>query len=110
MIRTLGRAILEGQGYHVLLAADGEEGVAVYRQEAGRVDLVILDLSMPRLGGRDACRQLARIDPRVRVLLSSGFADDPAGMAAEPGVCGFVAKPYRPADLATAVKAALAEK
>ena len=104
MIRTLGRTILEDQGYRVLLAADGEEAVEAYRREPGRVDLVILDLTMPRLNGRDACRQLVQIDPNVRVLLSSGYAPDTAGAVQEPGVKGFVAKPYRPADLAAVVK------
>jgi PAS domain S-box-containing protein len=107
MIRTLARSILEGQGYRVLLAVDGEEAVDLYRRELGLVDLVILDLTMPRLNGRDACRQLARIDPTVRVLLSSGFAADAAAATKEPGVRGFVAKPYRPADLVAAVRAAL---
>jgi PAS domain S-box-containing protein len=104
MIRTLGRTVLEDQGYRVLLAADGEEAVEVYRSEPGRVDLVILDLTMPRLSGRDACRRLVQIDPNVRVLLSSGYAPDTAGAVQEPGVKGFVAKPYRPGDLAAAVK------
>jgi CheY-like chemotaxis protein len=110
LIRTLGRMILEEQGYRVLLAADGQEAVEVYRRELGHVDLVVLDLSMPRLGGREACRQLARIDPQVRVLLSSGFASDTAGAVQEPGVRGFVAKPYRPADLTAAVRTALADR
>jgi two-component system cell cycle sensor histidine kinase/response regulator CckA len=107
MIRTLGRTILEDKGYRVLLAADGQEAVDIYQRELGQVDLVILDLTMPRLNGRDACKELARIDPRVRVLLSSGFAPDTAGAVLEAGVRGFVAKPYRPADLAAAVMAAL---
>jgi PAS domain S-box-containing protein len=107
MIRNLGRTILEDQGYRVMLAADGQEAVDLYQRELGRVDLVILDLSMPRLNGRDACRELIRIDPLVRVLLSSGFAPDTAGAIEEPGVKGFVAKPYRPADLTAAIKTVL---
>lgn len=110
MIRTLGRTILHNLGYKVLVAADGEEAVAVYRRELGHIDLVVLDLMMPRMDGREACRELMRIDPRVRLILSSGFTSDPVDEAAEPGVRGFVAKPYRPSDLAAAVKAALAEK
>jgi CheY-like chemotaxis protein len=107
MIRSLGRAILEDQGYRVLLAADGQEAVEVYQRELGQVDIVILDLTMPRLNGRDACRQLTRIDPRVRVLLSSGYAPDTAGAVRDPGVRGFVGKPYRPTDLTAAVRQVL---
>jgi PAS domain S-box-containing protein len=110
MIRTLGRAILEPRGYRVLLAADGQEAVDVFRREQGHIDLVILDLTMPRLSGRDACRELARLDPNVRVLLSSGYAADQAGALGEAGVRGFVGKPYRPADLTAAVRAALDAK
>jgi PAS domain S-box-containing protein len=110
MLRTLGKAILEAQGYRVLVAADGQEAVEAYRREAGRIDLVILDLSMPRLSGRDACRQLVALDPAVRVLLSSGYAADQAASVQEAGVRGFVGKPYRPAGLAAAVRAALDAK
>jgi signal transduction histidine kinase len=107
MIRDLGRVILEQHGYRVLVAADGQEAVDVYRTEAGRVHLVILDLTMPRLSGRDACRELVRLDPGVRVLVSSGFSADSATLVGEAGVRGFVGKPYRPADLVAAVRAAL---
>jgi PAS domain S-box-containing protein len=110
MICTLGRAILEERGYRVLLACDGQEAVEMYRRELGRVDLVILDLSMPRLNGRDACRQLTQIDPHVRVLLSSGFAPDTAEAMREAGVKGFVAKPYRPADLVAAVNQVMSDE
>jgi PAS domain S-box-containing protein len=110
MIRALGRTLLERLGYRVLLAADGEEAVAVFRREGGRVDLVVMDLAMPKLGGREACRQLARINPRVRVLVSTGLSIDPASVLGEPGVRGFVAKPYRAADFAAAVRAAVADK
>ena len=108
MIRTLGRTILEEQGYRVLLASDGQDAVELYHRELGHVDLVILDLSMPRLNGRDACRQLIGIDPKVRVLLSSGFAPDTAGAILDPGVKGFIAKPYRPAELTASVRTVLA--
>jgi two-component system, cell cycle sensor histidine kinase and response regulator CckA len=107
LILNLARTILEEHGYRVLVAADGQEGVDVYRREKGRIDLVILDLSMPRLNGRDACRQLTQIDPNIRVLLSSGYAEDTAGATRDPGVRGFVPKPYRPAELTAAVRAAL---
>jgi PAS domain S-box-containing protein len=107
MLRSLARSILEARGYRVILAADGREAVEEYRRAAGRIDLVILDLTMPRLSGRDACRRLAALDPGVRILLSSGFAADEAAAAREAGVRGFISKPYRPAELAAAVRAAL---
>jgi PAS domain S-box-containing protein len=106
MIRQLARVVLEGAGYMVLEAEDGAEAVDVFRREAGRIDLVILDLTMPRLSGRDAFRQILEIDPAARVLFSSGYsADDLSGA---DGARGLLSKPYRPPDLLAAVRKAVA--
>jgi two-component system, cell cycle sensor histidine kinase and response regulator CckA len=106
LVRDLGRAILEGQGYHVLLAEDGLQAVETFQRERYRIDLVILDLAMPRLSGADACRQMLEIDPGVRVLFSSAYtaADAPGG---DDRILGYVRKPYRLQDLTGAVHAAL---
>jgi PAS domain S-box-containing protein len=107
MIRKVGSTILGRYGYRVLLAEDGENALEVYREHGPRIDLVILDQMMPRLSGRDAFRRLLAVNPRVRVLFSSGYSgdhltDDDRGRAA-----GFVNKPYRPEELARTVRAAL---
>ena len=107
MIRKLGRTILERYGYRVLLAEDGVEAIAVYQREQKRVDLVILDLTMPRMSGQDALQQLAQIDPTVRVLLSSGYSADHAAANKHERVLGFLNKPFRPEKLAQAVRMAL---
>jgi CheY-like chemotaxis protein len=106
-VRDLGRTILEGYGYRVLAARDGQDAVEVYRRERERIDLVILDLTMPRVSGRDALRQLLKIDPRVRVLLASGYGTEHVPDEDREHTHGFVGKPYRPEDLARAVRAAL---
>jgi PAS domain S-box-containing protein len=105
MIRNLGRTILQRYGYKVLLAEDGLEALDVYRREAGRIDLVILDLTMPRLSGRDTHRALLQIDPHAHVLFASGYSA--ANISEEEGVLGFISKPYRPQELANTVRAAL---
>jgi CheY-like chemotaxis protein len=110
MVRNLARAILEGYGYRVLLAGDGREAVDLYARERAGIDLVVLDLTMPQMSGTDAARELLQLNPRVRVLLSSGYAGDHLSMDAVAGVYGFVAKPYRPDDLAAAVRAALDQR
>ena len=74
IIRNLGRTILQRYGYRVLLAEDGLEALQVYRQHGEPIDLVILDLVMPRLSGHDTLRQLQQLDPDVRVLFSSGYS------------------------------------
>jgi CheY-like chemotaxis protein len=109
-LRTLGRAILQRHGYQVLLARDGVEAIETYFRENGRIDLVVLDLSMPRLSGREALRHLRRIDPSVWVLFASGHNVETLTPAERTQMAGFVSKPYRPSDLAAAVRAALDRK
>jgi PAS domain S-box-containing protein len=105
MIRELAAAVLEPLGYRVTLAADGAEGVGQFRAAGGRFDLVILDLTMPTLSGRETLEALLAIDPGVRVLLASGYSADREAMAGR--VTGFLDKPYSPGDLARAVRRAL---
>jgi two-component system cell cycle sensor histidine kinase/response regulator CckA len=107
VIRNLGRTILQRYGYKVLLAEDGLAALEVYQQHLGTIDLVILDLTMPRLSGRDALRRLLQIDPGVRVVYSSGYSAEQFAEDGRQGVLGFVNKPYRPQDLAAAVRRVL---
>jgi CheY-like chemotaxis protein len=107
MIRQLARVVLEAAGYAVLEAEDGVVAVDVFRREHDRIDLVILDLTMPRLSGRDAFRQIQEIDPAAKVLFSSGYSVD--DLAELDGARGLLSKPYRPPDLLTAVRRAVAE-
>jgi CheY-like chemotaxis protein len=108
VVNRLGQAILQRQGYRVFHAADGAEAVEIYRQRPEEIDLVILDLAMPRLSGPETLRELRKVNPGVRVLISSGYSSDEDLRAVErQGVAGFVAKPYRPAELARQVRLAL---
>jgi CheY-like chemotaxis protein len=107
VVRNLGRTILEGHGYRVLTAIDGQDVLDVYRGEAGRIDLVVLDLTMPRLAGRDALRQLLALDPGARVLFTSGYSAEHLTEQDHQHAFGFLSKPYRPDDLARAVRSAL---
>jgi PAS domain S-box-containing protein len=107
-IRRLAARILEDAGFRVLSAADGLEAIELIREHAGRVRLVLLDLTMPDMVGDEVLRALRAIDPDVRVLLSSGY-DETDAMSRIPSskVWGFVAKPYRPAELLARVREAL---
>jgi two-component system cell cycle sensor histidine kinase/response regulator CckA len=107
MIRNLGRTILEGHGYHVHAAGDGLEAIEIYRREKGNIDLVIMDLVMPRLSGQDAFRQLQQLDSNVRVLFASGYSAEQIVGSEMVGVLGFLDKPYRPEQLTQAVGTAL---
>jgi len=106
MIRDIGRAVLDRAGFRVLTADDGAEAVDVFTRERDRVSLVILDVTMPRMSGRDAFRHLVKINPTARVLFSTGYSG--GDLAELDGSVGLLGKPYRPQELLAAVQAALA--
>jgi PAS domain S-box-containing protein len=107
LVRNLGRTILESFGYHVLLASDGQDAVEAYLREQHHIDLVILDLTMPRVSGRDALRQLRAINSDVPVLFASGYTVEHLTQEDHDRIAGFVSKPYRPDELAAAVRTTL---
>jgi CheY-like chemotaxis protein len=107
MIRNLTRDILQNFGYQVMLAEDGQQALEIYSGHSDGIDLVLLDLTMPRMSGRDALKKMILVNPKVRALLSSGYSAEPSLLSEYPQVLGFVNKPYRPEDLARAVRAAL---
>jgi PAS domain S-box-containing protein len=99
-VRAVAARSLRHAGFEVYEAADGHEAVAVFAPRADRVDLVVLDLVMPGMGGEETLRALQALRPDVRVLMSSGYTEEDAmGRFAGAGVAGFVQKPYTAADL-----------
>jgi CheY-like chemotaxis protein len=80
-VRKLAVRVLEKGGYKVLVAADGEEAVEVFKKHADEVDLVMLDLVMPRVGGREAGEQIRRMKDDIRILFASGY--DPTSVGEE---------------------------
>ena len=75
-LRALGRRILERCGYQVLQAADGEEALRYAREYAGQIDLLVSDVVMPHLGGRQLAEAVLAVRPRMRVMFVSGYTDD----------------------------------
>ena len=93
--RKLGIDLLGQTGHTVLTAVDGETALQIYRKEQSRIDLVILDLTMPGMGGWKCLEDLLKINPKVRVLVTSGHsADAPMKEAIEAGARGYLSKPY----------------
>jgi len=80
-VRNLAVRVLEKGGYKVLVAVDGMEAVDLFKKHADEVDLVMLDLVMPRLGGREAGEQIRQVKDKVRILFASGY--DPASVGRE---------------------------
>lgn len=100
MVRRLLVAAIEGLGYRVLAAEDGEDAVAAFAMHRGEITGVILDLKMPRKGGREAFIEMHEIDPTVPVLICSGYGDnEEAQSTITLGAKGLLAKPFRLADL-----------
>ena len=87
---------LQQLGYTVLLAENGLDAVEIYEANPHQIDLVLLDMIMPKCGGHKAFYQLKEIDPNVKVLLSSGFvSENEVEDLLAQGACGFLPKPHR---------------
>jgi CheY-like chemotaxis protein len=100
--------LLKALGYGAVSCRGGAEAVAYYRDHWRTVDLVILDMIMPGMSGRETYRELRRINPAVRVLLSSGFSINGEAQAIlDEGVQGFLQKPYTVQDLSVIVSKVL---
>ncbi len=110
-VREAARRCLEASGYRVREADGGRQAIAALAQDPGAVDLVLLDLTMPDLGGDETFLALRRIRPDLRVLLSSGYdAREVSRRFDVDGVSGFLSKPYEPEALAAKVAALLASE
>jgi PAS domain S-box-containing protein len=103
-VRTVARLILEKSGYRVITASDGREATEIFRSESDSIDMVLLDMTMPHRDGADTFTELRRIDPSVRVVLSSGYSEsDATDRFSGKKLAGFIQKPYTPGDLTALV-------
>jgi DNA-binding NtrC family response regulator len=95
MITDSVSAMLEGMGLKVLIAHDGRQAVEVFQRERAGINLVLMDLTMPHLDGLEAAQLIHRLDPRMPVILSSGYSEHESiqGGTGEQAV-GFLQKPY----------------
>jgi CheY-like chemotaxis protein len=95
LIRELGEKALTNFGYIVLTAPDGESAVKLYAREYEKIDLVILDLIMPKMSGSHCFEEIKRINPEARVIIASGYADDGTmRRSLENRATRFIGKPF----------------
>jgi CheY-like chemotaxis protein len=95
VIREVGQKQLERLGYQVSLAQNGQEALERFAEQRAAIDLVILDMIMPGMGGGETFDRLRAIDPRVKVLLCSGYSlEGQAARIMERGCNGFIQKPF----------------
>jgi PAS domain S-box-containing protein len=108
VLRKMGKQVLENSGYSVLLAENGREAVEVFQHNSREIVTVLLDITMPVMGGGEALRLIQEIRPDVPVILMSGFGEDSAredlGTSAS---AGFIQKPYSVASLVATVRASI---
>ncbi len=109
MVRTLVRGILEGNGYTVLTASDGDEAISAAGNYRGPIHLILTDVVMPKRGGREVAESLARFHPGAKVLYMSGYTDE---SIVHHGVLkagiSFIEKPFTPDTLLRKVRQVLA--
>ncbi|MCA9626134.1 MAG: response regulator [Myxococcales bacterium] len=110
MVRDLALNLLSQAGYEVLVAADGEEALEVFEAHRQRIDLVLLDVVMPKLGGREVRDAVRKLAPSIRVLFTSGYDLGARGVfAPEPGE-HVIPKPYRAPELLRRIREVLDAK
>jgi len=110
IVRRTAKTMLERYGYSVVLAENGREAVELYRVLADKIALILLDMTMPLMGGEETFRELKTIRPEVRVLLSSGYNEVEAiRRFTGKGLAGFIQKPYSAIALTEKVRSVLAE-
>ncbi|MBI1784366.1 PAS domain S-box protein [Candidatus Sumerlaeota bacterium] len=108
MIREIGQKVLEDRGYTVLLANDGKSALEVFNQEKDNIKAVILDMTMPRLSGRELLPRILRIKPGMKIIAISGFSfSESWGDFHGMGAAAFIQKPFNALDLAQTVRRVL---
>jgi CheY-like chemotaxis protein len=106
-LRVLGSRMLRRLGFDTLVASNGAEALALFKDHGPRIAYVLLDWTMPEMGGAEALRELRRLDPDVRVVLASGHAPDDILQRAGVGrVLALVRKPYNLDELTRAFQQA----
>ncbi len=111
IIRSTLKATLESFSYRVLLAHNGVQALKLYAEYKDEIDLVLLDIVMPIMGGAETLDKLKEINPKVKVLLSSGYSESGQAQAIiDRGVRGFIQKPYQIGAFLNALTAALGER
>jgi PAS domain S-box-containing protein len=108
-IREITRGTLEANGYRAITAADGTEAVALYAQHKDEIRLVLTDLMMPYMDGPVTIRALQKINPAVKIIASSGLAENERVAELNGGIKGFLPKPYTAEKLLTMLSESLNE-
>jgi CheY-like chemotaxis protein len=105
MIMGVNQELLEALEYKVYTASSGQKGIDIYTEKRNEINLVILDMMMPGMSGGETFDRLREINPKVKVILSSGYSlTGEAQAIMERGCNGFLQKPFRMEELSDKVR------
>jgi CheY-like chemotaxis protein len=105
VVLDIDRELLESMGYHVFTANSGKDAVEIYKKNQNSIDLVLLDMIMPQLGGGETYDLLKEINAEIKVLLSSGYSIDGEAMnILKRGCNGFIQKPFQLKELSEKIR------
>ena len=98
------KEMLENCGYEVITAKDGKEGVDIFREKCGEIKVVLLDMVMPNMSGKEAYIEIKKIHPGVKTLLTTGFREDQRVRdALKLGIDAFIQKPFSMVELSRTI-------
>jgi PAS domain S-box-containing protein len=103
-LRRLAASVLRGQGYRVLEAGSGAEALSLYESCGQTFDLLLSDMVMPGMSGPELAREFSRRSPRAKVLLMSGYSQEPLGVGSDGAVNAYLPKPFSPQALVAKVR------
>ena len=111
MIIKVGKELLQELGYDVMTASSGLDAIELYQKNADQIDMVIMDMIMPGMGGGETFDRLKRINPDIRVLLSSGYSiNGQASKILARGCDGFIQKPFNLIQLSDKIQQIISKK
>jgi len=108
VVRDSAARLIKDLGYEIILAANGHEAVEIYREHCDTIDLVIMDMIMPKMGGLECFRSIKEINPDVKAILASGYSRNEKVLEIlDEGMIDFIPKPFRMIDLSNVIANAL---
>jgi CheY-like chemotaxis protein len=105
IVRELSRQLLESCGYRVVDAADGREAVELFKTFNGKIDLLLTDVVMPEMSGRELADQLKALQPDLKILFASGYIEDTnGGKGSTHKIVNFIQKPFTQENLSRKIR------
>jgi DNA-binding NtrC family response regulator len=106
-VRHLCRSVLTREGFEIIMAHHGAEGLAIYKERKEEIDLIVSDVTMPEMGGFEMIRNIFAISPQTKVIMMSGFGWSDGRFEELAKLCATIEKPFMPPELIEVVKKCL---